>query len=168
MMRPSAHFLSPRGLGAAAVVAFVVLAGCSSADPGPSQRASSPDICPPLSARPTLDGFQLIDRRLPALSKELLGHDDRYKRGAQDIRLTSGLNIEDELEDMELDGYQTERGQRSVRVLHSLVVPALRVALWTEPGERARCNNLAVVTHGLGETALLGVVDAVRASGKTA
>jgi len=167
MMRSRAHLLSTRGLGAIAAVAFVVLAGCSSADPGPTQRASTPDICPPLSAGPALDGFQLVDRRLPALSKELLGHDDRYKRGLQEVRLTSGLNIEDELEDMELDGFQTALGQRSVRVMHSLVQAPLRVALWAEPGERAKCNNLAVVSHGLDQAALIAVVDAVRASGKT-
>jgi hypothetical protein len=167
MMRPLAHPRPTRGLAAVGVVALLVLASCSSADPGPAQRASTPDICPPLSARPALDGFELVDRRLPALTKELLGHDDRYKQGAQDVRLTSGLNIEDELEDMELEGYQTHRGARNIHVMHSLVFKTLRVALWTEPGERERCNQLALVAHGLTEPELLRVVDAVRASGKT-
>jgi hypothetical protein len=166
-MRRSAHFLSTRGLAAVVFVALLVVAGCSSSESGPRQRASTPDICPPLSATPALSGFELVDRRLPALTKELLGHDDRYKRGAQDVRLTSGLNIEDELEDMELDGYQTQRGERNVRVMHSLAFKTLRVALWTEPGEKQRCDQLAVVAHGLTEQQLVAVVDAVRASGKT-
>jgi hypothetical protein len=148
--------------GAASLVALATACGSTSGKParGPKPRQpSATTVCPSWRAGAALSGFTTTDSQLPALSKTVLGRDVRYRKGAVEVRITSGVDVEAQLEDLDFDGYSTERGRREVRLLRSVVVSELLLASWHEPGVRGNCGVLSVVSHGLDETRLLSLVD---------
>jgi hypothetical protein len=148
----------------AVALAAVMLGSCASSKKASSKTQPRPArlaVCPKWRTGTALDGFEAVDSRLPSISKQLLGRDVRYRRGVTTVRIVVGLNIEDELEDWDMSGYERRRGSRTMHVFRSGVAPEMRLAVWYEPAASVMCSSLAVVSNGLSEIQLLAVVDAL-------
>jgi hypothetical protein len=127
----------------------------------PTTRPAKLHACAPWKLGPAFDDYTVTNSNLSAISKTQLGRDSTFRHGATTLRLSSGVNVEDELEDWDLNEREVDHGGRSIELLDSAVNPNMLLALWEQPGIDGICANYTLVAHGLPVEQLLALVDNV-------
>lgn len=144
-------------LGATVVV--VGTAGCSSdpQPPGAPAKASQPAPtrpvefvnCPRADLRPSPPGMELVGRELEALRDNHMGAVLTYERGKQRVKVFSGPDLYDALDDVDFSTRRIQVGRRTFDFSSTTIFPTLYVATVVDERLSAPCDTVGVLTQNI-------------------
>lgn len=156
----------PRSCRVPLMAWMLFLASCASGDdhPVPDRGARARDFtrCPHLTVAVTPPGFIRSDSELKALPRHHMGEVVTYRDGARTLKTYSGVDAEEELEDLDFAASSFEAGVHKFRILRTENDPGLRLATIEDQATPAPCNALSVLSRGLSDSELERVLVGVR------
>ncbi len=138
-------------IGAAVGLALLAAAGCASTaseDPGVRPtRAAEFTSCPSLRLSEIPDGFKVSRRQLEALSDNHMGEVTTYADGKRSIKVYSGPDLYDSLEDLDLTADVVRTDEFEFELSSTLLQPELLIAVMDEEQFDEPCDSHGVLTR---------------------
>jgi hypothetical protein len=102
--------------------------------------------------------FRLTERQLKALPENHMGVVETFTSGSLLVRVYSGVDVLDVLEDLELAGRGVEAGGKTFVLYHTQVQPDLLVGTLEDARLTEPCDAVAVLTRNVRTDAMLGLL----------